>query len=181
MSGLVNFFKNLIAGIVGFFTGFGKKAQLEAAPAKSAKKNGNGFYLELDDAKGAASAAKSSAQTAVADAKTTVTDAATAVAEKIATKSEAKATVKASDNGKPSGRAAKLEAAKAAATKPAEPAKAPDAAALIAAAVTSSSSKPQSNATFATDYLIPVNTGTRRRPGANMATYMDMARKVGNR
>jgi hypothetical protein len=168
MSGLVNFFKNLIAGIVGFFTGFGKKAQAEVAATKPAKKNG--FYLELNDAKGAAPAAKASAPAA-----------ATAVAEKTETKAEPKTEVKAASNGKPSARAAQLEAAKAAATKPAEPAKAPDPAALIAAAVSSSSSKSQSNGTFAPQYLVPTNNGTRRRPGANMSTYMDMARKVGTR
>lgn len=168
MSGLVNFFKSLIAGIVGFFTGFGKKAQEEGAAAKPAKKSGNGFYLELEDAKGAAPAAKAAAPAATA---------APAVAEK----TESKPEVKAASNGKSSARAAKLEAAKAAATKPAEPAKAPDAAALIAAAVTSSSSKSQSNGTFAPQYLVPTNNGTRRRPGANMSSYMDMARKVGTR
>ncbi|MBL1175944.1 MAG: hypothetical protein FWK01_12585 [Pantanalinema sp. GBBB05] len=167
---MVNFFKSLIAGIVGFFTGFGKKAQEEGAAAKPAKKSGNGFYLELDDAKGAAPAAK-----AAAPAETT------APAPAVAEKTEAKTEVKASSNGKSSARAAKLEAAKAAATKPAEPAKAPDAAALIAAAVTSSSSKSQSNGTFAPQYLVPTNNGTRRRPGANMSSYMDMARKVGTR
>lgn len=171
MSGLVNFFKNLIAGIVGFFTGFGKKAQAEGAAVKPAKKNGNGFYLELDEAKGAAPAVKAA-----------VAAAATAVAEKIETKAEPKTEVKAASNGgKSSARTAKLEAAKAAATKPAEPAKAPDPAALIAAAVSSSSSKSQSNGTFAPQYLVPTNNGTRRRPGANMSTYMDMARKVGTR
>ncbi|MGI0490048.1 hypothetical protein ACN4EK_32010 [Pantanalinema rosaneae CENA516] len=172
MSGLVNFFKNLIAGIVGFFTGFGKKAQEEGAAIKPAKKSGNGFYLELEDAKGAAPAAKSPAP------------AATAVAEKPETPAAPKpekTEVKAAGNGKPSARTAKLEAAKAAATKPSEPAKAPDPAALIAAAVASSSSKSQSNSTFAPQYLVPTNNGTRRRPGANMSTYMDMARKVGTR
>ncbi len=31
---------------------------------------------------------------------------------------------------------------------------------------------------FATKYLVPANTGGRRRPGANMTSYLSMARQV---
>ncbi len=36
----------------------------------------------------------------------------------------------------------------------------------------------QTETTFAPKYLIPSSSNDRRRPGANMNTYMDMARQV---
>ncbi len=36
--------------------------------------------------------------------------------------------------------------------------------------------KPEASVEFATKYLMPTSNGSRRRPGANMNSYLDMAR-----
>ncbi|WP_421657885.1 hypothetical protein [Leptothermofonsia sp. ETS-13] len=161
MSGLINFIKGLFSGIFGFLGGlFGlkkKDTSLKAAGEQSSSKpnkSSNGFYLELDDAKGSgSSSATSKPAESVADSAT-------------AGKSEKK----------PSKRAAQLAAAKAesGATKPAEPMKASE-----PVAVAKGLNLPQPTVTtFATDYLLTNSSNGRRRPGANMASYLDMARKV---
>ncbi|AFZ60906.1 hypothetical protein H6G54_22760 [Anabaena cylindrica FACHB-243] len=79
---------------------------------------------------------------------------------------------------KPVATKAKAEPAKATAAKPeavatkakAEPAKAP--------AVKPEPAKVPDETTFAPKYLVPSSSNGRRRPGANMNTYLDMARQV---
>jgi hypothetical protein len=63
---------------------------------------------------------------------------------------------------------------KAAPTKPAAPAKAPE---PVAAANPLNLPKPTVT-TFAPDYLMPASTNGRRRPGANMASFLTMAKQV---
>jgi hypothetical protein len=161
MSGLINLIKGLFSGIFGFLSGLlglkKKDASLQAASEQSSpqpKKSSNGFYLEVDDAKG------------TGNSPTPGKPPETAAASATAGKSEKK----------PSKRAAQLAAAKAesGAAKPAEPAKAPE-----PVAVAKALNMPQPTVTtFATDYLLTNSSNGRRRPGANMASYLDMARKV---
>ncbi|MGM3306873.1 hypothetical protein ACSQ6I_13045 [Anabaena sp. WFMT] len=81
---------------------------------------------------------------------------------------------------KPVATKAKAEPAKAPAAKAkpvatkatAEPAKAPAAKAEPAKAAV------PTETTFAPKYLVPSSSNGRRRPGANMNTYLDMARQV---
>ncbi|MBK1987844.1 hypothetical protein A0J48_009880 [Sphaerospermopsis aphanizomenoides BCCUSP55] len=72
----------------------------------------------------------------------------------------------------PTSVAAPKAAAKAPTANKVEPAKAPAAKAEPA--------KPQvpTETNFATKYLMPSSSNSRRRPGANMNTYLDMARQV---
>jgi outer membrane biosynthesis protein TonB len=73
---------------------------------------------------------------------------------------------------------AKAEPAKAEKAKPApapapkpQPAKAPAA----------PKSEPQPVGGFATEYLVPTASTPRRRPGANMSSFLEMANQMGNR
>jgi hypothetical protein len=62
----------------------------------------------------------------------------------------------------------------------AKPAKATKAEPAKAAKVEPAAAKPAAPAetNFATKYLIPTSSGGRRRPGANMNSFLDMARQV---
>lgn len=160
MSGLINLIKSLFSGIFGFLGGLlgSKKKGADSDTASGQpkpQKSSNGFYVELEDAKGANSSSAPSQS-----AEPTAASAPAAKGEK-----------------KSSKRAEKLAAAKAEAgtnNNSAEPAKAPQ-----PAAVTKVLNLPQPTVTnFSTDYLLPASTNGRRRPGANMASYLDMARNV---
>lgn len=159
MSGLINFIKSLFSGIFGFVGGLlgskkGADSAAAIAPEKSKKKS-NGFYLELDDAASNGSSAAPSQSAAPA--------AATATAEKSEKKSSKRAEQLAA--------AAKAENG---GVKPAAPAKAPE-----PATVAKALNLPEPTVTnFATDYLLTNGNNGRRRPGANMASYLDMARQV---
>jgi hypothetical protein len=163
MSGLINFIKSLFSGIFGFFGGLlgGKKKTeaLSGSEAKPAAKKGNsGFYLELDDSKGGAAAQASSPAPAQ-----TVNG---ATAEAQPAKSSRKEKLAALAEGK-----------QPAAAIPA-PAKAPTAkpAAATAPAPKPATFEPETE--FATKYLVTNGNNSRRRPGANMSPYLDMARKI---
>ncbi|MBE9208373.1 hypothetical protein IQ244_17920 [Nostoc sp. LEGE 06077] len=141
---MFGFIKNLIGGILGFFTGLlgGKK-----------KKNG-GYYLQLDE-NGAE-----------------VTPAPAPKAAPAGTSNGTKATAKAPEPAKkpaPTAKAAKVESSKNGKAAPTEPAKAP---AVVAV------KKEPTEKTFAPKYLTPAATNGRRRPGANMSSFLDMASQV---
>ncbi|MBC1222725.1 hypothetical protein GNF10_01940 [Nostoc sp. UCD121] len=145
----MDFIKKLISGILGFVTGIlGFVTGLLPS-----KKQSNGYFLELDEAtsqsKPAASNGKAATPAISPAAKSPEPQ--TAKATTTATKTK----VEASQNGK----AVKAEPAKAAAT---------------------ASPKTPAETTFAPKYLAPSTTSSngRRRPGANMSAYLDMARQV---
>jgi hypothetical protein len=162
MSGIINFIKNLVGGIFGLLGGlFGKKAPaIEGVSNQPSKKNNSGYFLELDDSQAAKSIAASSEPIPVKAATEAVAEAATSTNGK--TPAEPKK----------STRKEKLAAAKAsngAAAKPVEPESVPVAAVVPAAPL---------EVGFATKYPIPASSGGRRRPGANMNSYLDMARQM---
>ncbi len=153
MSGIFNFIGKLLSGILGFIGGlFG------------GKKNGSGYYLELDDAKSVGAAAKSSSEQANGSAAKTVAKSAKtdgqvakAVANEVVTKEAAQPIV--SETAK----VTKIQAA---------PAK------LVASTNNSLNLPEPQIRNFATDYLIPTASSSRRRPGANMRSFLDMAKQV---
>jgi hypothetical protein len=125
------------------------------------KKNG-GYYLQLDES-GEVVAPESNIKAAAAPAK--VEAAAPAKVE-----DAAPAKVEAKGNGKTSkktsvkdSKKAKKEEAVAAAPAPVAAAKKPE---------------PPAETNFATKYLISTDSMARRRPGANMGAFMDMATQV---
>ncbi len=166
---MFGFIKNLIAGILGFVTGLlpgKKKGNTELSPAK---KKSNGYFLELDEAKSikpletvkeaasntqkavekVATEAKKAVETVVSDSKKEV--------ETVPSKADSKS-VKASKNGKAPKAEPKPELTPAA----------------------SKVAKIPTETTFAPKYLAPSATSSngRRRPGANMTSFLDMARSV---
>ncbi|MEA5582090.1 hypothetical protein VB620_12135 [Nodularia harveyana UHCC-0300] len=118
-------------------------------------KKGNGYYLQLDESGDKVAPAPKVVEKEVSPAPTVngTKPATTTAVEAPATKS----TKKPSKNGK---------------APQAEPAKAP-------AAVSNSVKTPPTETTFAPKYLAPSGSGSsRRRPGANMTSYLDMAGKM---
>ena len=173
--------KKILNGIVSFFLGFfsGKKS-LEGKPDKPRKRNG--YFLELEETevpkelKAAAKSIASATNEVKAKASELVT-AATAKepdsnAQAVPVKAEpAKAEkVKTADAAAPTKAEVELvqtaEGVKAQAVKPTKPVK----------AIADSNGKAAS--TFAPKYLIPSASNSRRRPGANMSSFLDMARQV---
>lgn len=168
MSGLLNLIKNLFSGIFGFIGGlFGSKKAIEGSTPKKAKKS-NGYFLELDEASVSATkpAPETVAETPAAEQPMTVSQETVAEAAKAETTSAKKSTRKEKLAALAAGN---QPAATTAETPDKTPAPAP-------AAVTVATLEPETN--FATKYLIPANNGGRRRPGANMSSYLDMARKI---
>lgn len=166
MSGLFNFLKRLFSSIFGIFGGKKSDPAQESAP-QVGKRSKSGYYLELD---------ASQRQSAPAPAPAASTH---AEAPAPATAVKAEAPAEDSPNGsKPatSGRQAKL-AALAANAEPAKAEAKPEPA--KPAAVNNALNLPQPTVTtFAPTYLTPKATASRRRPGANMNSYLDMARQV---
>lgn len=153
MSSFVNFLKNIVSGLFSFLGGLvgSKKPQeaiAEAAP-KPRKARNSGYFLELDDAKGVGSAA-----TPAQASKQEPTKAEPTKAE------PAKAVVQSKQPKTP---------------VPAEPKAAPKPAAANAAL-----NLPQPTVTtFAPKYLASNGSSNgRRRPGANMSSFLDMARQI---
>ncbi|NJM73531.1 MAG: hypothetical protein HC862_27305 [Scytonema sp. RU_4_4] len=176
---MIGFIKNLINGIVSFFTGlFSKKKdgyyiQLdEAAEAtKQAAKQATSKAKEVADS--VASKAQEVVEPAVSKAQEVV-EPAVSKAQKAVEPVTAKAATK---NGtKDAAAAVKPKAAKvelvqtANGVKP-EPAQPEKAKAVI--------QKQPAETTFAPKYLaVPDTSNGRRRPGANMSSFLDMARQV---
>jgi hypothetical protein len=153
----MGFIKKLIAGILGFITGL--------LPGKN---KGSDYYLELKETTEASPkvAEKAAAPVAATNgAKPSEPVAEAAPAKTPATKTVAK-TAKATA-AKPVEAVQNGKSAKAEPAKPAVPA---------------ASAAPQKAAetTFAPKYLAPSASGSngRRRPGANMSSFLDMARQV---
>lgn len=160
MSGIINFLKNLFGGIFGFVSGlFSKKTPaIEGGSNQSSKKSNSGYFLELDNSKlakpvNAIAATVMSSAEAIADSAN-----GKAPTEPKKTTRKEKLAAKASNGNSASTTAAKL---------PSEPKSVP---------VESVMSVP-SEVGFATKYPIQIS-GGRRRPGANMNSYLDMARQM---
>ncbi len=166
MSGLINFFKSIFSGIFGFIGGlFGGK---KSAGSTSSVKKGNGYFLELDESK-------------VAPVAAPTTEAKPAAEQPMTVAKEAIAEASANTAGQPTKTSTRKEKLAAlAADKPAATtAEAASAPTPTTSAPTPAIAKtPVSEAAFATKYLVPANNSARRRPGANMASYLDMARKM---
>ncbi|MEH2139163.1 hypothetical protein [Nostoc sp.] len=170
----MDFIKKLISGILGFITGL-----------LPGKKKSNGYFLELDEAKDAAkdaakevaSNAKKVAETVTSNAKK-VTAAITSEAPTQSkpdslngTKTAAqKGKAKSAKNAKPAD-VTLVQTAEGLKVEPGKNAKA------AAAKVLKEEPK---ETTFAPKYLAPSVTSSngRRRPGANMSAYLDMARQI---
>jgi outer membrane biosynthesis protein TonB len=148
---MFGFIKNLFGGIMAFIGGiFGgsKKSKADDAVAPKAKKGSNGFYMELSDA-GSAAPIKAAPKPE-------------AVPAAAAPEPKAKSAKKAKSEPKP------------------EPAKEPTPVAAPAANMNGKvKPQPKPVVNFATDYLISMSsTNGRRRPGANMNSFLEMARQM---
>ncbi|MEH1944019.1 MAG: hypothetical protein V7L01_27910 [Nostoc sp.] len=178
----MDFIKKLISGILGFITGL-----------LPGKKKSNGYFLELDEAK---DAAKDAAQEVASNVKKVAETVASNVKKVTATETpEApEASKPASLNGTKTAAAKGKE--KPAAKEKDKSAKNPKPADVTlvqtaeglkiepgkkakAAAAKVLKEEPKET-TFAPKYLAPSATSSngRRRPGANMSAYLDMARQV---
>lgn len=148
---MFGFIKNFFGGILGFFGGifsFGKSKKQDKSNALKTRK-GDGYFLELDESQ----APKTDNGSKPAAAKA----------------------VKAESAPAPKPEPAKTPAAVATAA----PAKVESAKAAAPAATANGKSELQPEPTFAPKYLVSVsNTNGRRRPGANMNSFLDMARQV---
>ncbi|MGB5959483.1 MAG: hypothetical protein WBG73_02395 [Coleofasciculaceae cyanobacterium] len=190
---MFGFIKKFFSGIFAFLGGLigGKKAKGEAsdtpeiAPKAKAKKS-KGYYLELDET--------GNTKLDVTALKPELAKAAVAVVEKLpepvkaaavataeaATATVATATAKAEAVATP----AKVEA-DATPKKKSKKAKAPAAEAENGKVKIEAQPNPPAEtngkaveATFAPNYLMPTATSSRRRPGPNMNTFLDMARQA---
>ncbi|PSB15947.1 hypothetical protein C7B65_23115 [Phormidesmis priestleyi ULC007] len=152
MGGLIKLIKNFFSGIFSFLGGLvGGKKSIEGSAPKTRK--GSGYFLEMDEAE--------------AEKKPAVSASATESSPKpVATTSEAAPT------SKQSSKRAELLAAAASSNGSAPVAQKP----VEEKAPVAVAPKPEASAEFATKYLVPTSNGTRRRPGANMNSYLDMAR-----
>ncbi|MBW4635439.1 MAG: hypothetical protein KME30_27170 [Iphinoe sp. HA4291-MV1] len=198
---MIGFIKNLINGILNFFTGlFGKKK--------------DGYYMELDEA---AEATKDTAKQAVSKAKEAV-ESATSKAKEVAESVTSKAKEVAESVTSQAKEAAESVTSQAKEAAEPVPSKAKEAAEPVAAQAASKNgtkdkaagvkpkapkvelvqtaggvkpepAKPEkakaaiqqqpAETTFAPKYLaVPGTSNGRRRPGANMSSFLDMARQV---
>jgi hypothetical protein len=168
MGGLIKFFTSLLSGIVGFVGGL-------VGGKKGGKKGG--YYMDAGPATVEVAPLAAAAAPKAAPAKT---------AAPAATQKDAKKDAKTEKATAKSGRAAKLEALKDAKAAPGKTAQATNGAAaapmdvadLIAAAVTVNTPKVALPIEFATKFVVPTIV-PRRRPGANMTGYLDMAKEIG--
>lgn len=157
MSGVIKLIKNLIAGILGFLTGL----------LRGNKKNG-GYYLQLDE-----SAEPTPAPTPKPAATSTNGTKATAKSAEPEQKPApvAQPEQKPEKKPAPAAKAVKAKASQNGKVTPAEPEKAPAAVAAV--------KKEPTETTFAPKYLAPsASSNGRRRPGANMSSFLDMASQV---
>ncbi|MEH2271557.1 MAG: hypothetical protein V7K68_24565 [Nostoc sp.] len=177
---LISGIQGFLGGILGFITGL-----------LPGKKKSNGYFLELDEAKDAAKdAAKEVASNAKKVAETvtsTVASNAKKVAETITSEAptpskpdslngtktaeaKTKAKEKSANNPKPAD-VQLVQTAEGLRVEPGKKAKAAAAKVL---------KEQPTETTFAPKYLAPSTTSSngRRRPGANMSAYLDMARQI---
>lgn len=194
---MIGFIKNLISGILNFFGGLFRSTKegyymvldeaTDAIPLEQAKQAVSDAKKAVETA---ASDAKKAVETAASDAKKaveTVTSDTQKAAETAATKTQEavetaksntkKAAKTAVSNGKKTspataqGQAIDIELVQTAEGLKAEPAKTGKSAVKVL-------QEPVLDTTFAPKHLAPTNTNGRRRPGANMSSFLDMARQV---
>ena len=157
---MFGFIKNLFGGIAAFFSGlFSGKKSKDGESAPKAKKS-KGYFLELDDSGSASSAPEAKKSEPIkAKAAAPATQAESSSKSAVATLERPKTSTV---NEVPSGNEkVKIQA------QPNPP-----------AAATNGKVSPQAESTFAPNYLMPTPTSSRRRPGANMEMFRDMARQV---
>ncbi len=169
MGGLINLIKKLFSGILSFVGGIFNS-------------NKSGYYLELDDA--------DAGKPAVAPAKAESVKVEPAKAEPAKAKTPAPAqpaAAKAEPAASVSVEAVPVKADPVNAESVQGPVN-PEPVAATSSNGSSNGAKPTAEANplnlpqptvnFASEYLVPKPTNTRRRPGANMGAYLDMAKQV---
>jgi hypothetical protein len=202
---MLGFIKNLIAGVLNFFIGLfgGKKSGYYLELDEAAEATKDAAKQAVSKAKDAVESVASSAKKATEPAVSKAKDAAESVAssaKKAAEPAASKAKDAAESVASSAKKAAEPVAAKAASkngtkngTKDAQSAAQPQPAKVelvqTANGVKPEPAKPEkakaaiqqepAETTFAPKYLaVPSSTNGRRRPGANMSSYLDMARQV---
>jgi hypothetical protein len=152
MGGLIKLIKNLFSGIFSFLSGLvGGKKSIESSAPKTRKSSG--YFLEWDGAEAAEKPVVSTPVVEASPAPVAATSDATQTSKPSSKRSEQLAAA-ASSNG---------------ATVAQETVEKVPAAVAVAP-------KPEASVEFATKYLVPTSNSSRRRPGANMNSYLDMAR-----
>ncbi|PSM46688.1 hypothetical protein C7Y66_23810 [Chroococcidiopsis sp. CCALA 051] len=189
--------KKILSGIVSFFIGFfSSKKSLEGKPNKPRK--GNGYFLELEETevpkelKAAAKSIASATNEVKAKASELVTTVTTKESESNAKAEPAKAEPAKTEKVKTADAVAptKAETVKAEAPTKKQPPKVEVELVQTAEGVKAQAVKPtkpvkavadsngKAASTFAPNYLMPSASNSRRRPGANMNSFLDMARQV---
>ncbi len=197
---MIGGFKKLLAGILSFFVGLfaGKKAQADKPnlPPTSAKpKKRSGYFMELDESEDAKFLTEpvAAAKQAVETTKNATVEAANKVVETVKTsepvaaakqavkrtkspETAVKGNTKTVKTAEPvAAKQSKVELVQTAEGLKAEPAKP----STPVAASTNGQNKTET--TFAPKYLNPAaSSNSRRRPGANMTNFLDMANQVKN-
>ncbi|MBF2009421.1 MAG: hypothetical protein IGS49_29345 [Chlorogloeopsis fritschii C42_A2020_084] len=195
---MFGFIKNLITGIMKFITGLLPGKKKNNGYYLELKEEAETAVEKVSDAAKAAAEKVSDAAKAAAEkvATTTKADAEKAVASKGATTTKADAGKAVASKGaatangkKPAQSVAAAPEAKNGVKSPAKPAQVelvqtaegvtvePKSEKASAAAAKVVKSQPKET-TFAPKYLVPNSTNGRRRPGANMNSFLEMARQV---
>ncbi|MEH1820833.1 MAG: hypothetical protein V7L31_17440 [Nostoc sp.] len=173
---LISGIQGFLGGILGFITGL-----------LPGKKKSNGYFLELDEAKDAAKEVASNAKKVAETVTSTVASNAKKVAETITSEAptpskpdslngtktaaaKTKAQEKSAKNPKPAD-VQLVQTAEGLRVEPGKNAKAAAAKVL---------KEQPTETTFAPKYLAPSATSSngRRRPGANMSAYLELARQI---
>ncbi|HEY9651611.1 MAG TPA: hypothetical protein V6C95_13170 [Coleofasciculaceae cyanobacterium] len=167
---MFGFIKKLFGGVFAFLGGLfgGKKSKDSEASAPKAKKSKGGFYLELDDT--------GNVKSETAEAKKPES-----AKLKLATAEPPKAEAPAPAPAAP----APVPVAAPAATTPADANLNGRVETVVVeqrpsqpVAATNGKAPAQAESTCAPQYLTPVSTGSRRRPGPSLDTFRNMARQV---
>lgn len=190
---MIGSLKKLLTGVLSFFVGLfaGKKAQADKqiSPASAKPKKRSGYFMELDESEdnkfvtepvAAVKQAMEKTKNATVEAAKQVADtvktsepvaAAKQTAEKVKTSEPAP---KVAATAEPvAAKKSKVELVQTAEGLKAEPAKPSK---PVAA---SSNGQNKTETTFAPKYLNPAtSSSSRRRPGANMSNFLDMANQV---
>ena len=169
---MFDFIKNFFNGIIAFISGFfgSKKSQdNQLQPAKAKNKKSGGYFMQLDESESQPETTpKSTASKSDAPEPSTKAKPQPAAAKAEPAPSKVEKTAETASKPEP----VRVELVQGAEGLKAEPVKQP-------VTTAASNGKPAASKTFATDYLIqPSTSSPRRRPGANMNSYLDMARQV---
>ncbi|WP_068818090.1 hypothetical protein [Phormidesmis priestleyi] len=152
MGGLIKLIKNFFSGIFAFLSGLvGGKKSIEGSAPKTRKSSG--YFLEWDGAE--------------AEKKPVVS-----IPTVEASPAPVAATIDATQTSKPSSKRSEQLAAAASSNGATAVQKSVEKAPVAAVVAP----KPEATVEFATKYLVPTSNSSRRRPGANMNSYLDMAR-----